>query len=174
MRILNSDNTTQDMNEVPNFTNDLNYCILDYSNQSHVDFFFYPLVYLDTFSSPAVDLQIGNFRIQMPLDWSILIGDKYHGDLEVIAMKYINDRDFSAFSMNPINGYMPKFHKIEMLDWYPDIKWYFPKLKHGHLLCVPLSDQKTTPGKGERGPDCIFFVRETTKLPECLDITKIF
>lgn len=154
------------MNELPDQVDDLRYCVLDYSNQQDVDFFFIPLIFLDVFSRPAADLRIGPYRIQMPLDWSVVISDKDFGFMEIIELKHLNDRDFQVFALNPINGYMPSFHEIEIDNIYPDVTWHMPRLKYGHILAVPLSDGPA--------PPCALFVKDTNKLPETLDITKIF
>jgi hypothetical protein len=166
MRILLPDNISFNMEEVPNQVDDLRYCVLDYSNQADVDFYFIPLIFLDQFPRPAADLQIGNYRIQMPLDWSIIIADKHLGAMEIVELKHLNDRDFDAFVLNPINGYMPQFLEITIQNVFPDVTWNIPKLKRGHILAVPLSD---TPGA-----PCAFFVKDTNKLPDGLDISKVF
>jgi hypothetical protein len=166
MNILTPENTSFSMNRVPNEVDDLRYCVLDYSDQSDVDFYFIPLIFLDQFSRPAADLQLGKYRIQVPLDWSIVIVDKESGAMEILELKSINDRDFTAFALNPINGYMPQFLNIQILNIFPDVNWYFPKLKYGHILAVPVEEGDS--------PLCVYLVREITKLPESLDITKIF
>jgi len=166
MRVLLPDNTSFSMEEVPNQVDDLRYCVLDYSNQADVDFYFIPLIFLDVFPRPAADLQIGKYRIQMPLDWSIIICDKHLGNMEIIELKHLNDRDFEVFALNPINGYMPQFLEITIQNVFPDVTWNIPKLKRGHILAVPLHDGPN--------PPCAFFVKETNKLPDGLDISKIF
>lgn len=166
MNILTPENTSFSMNRVPNEVDDLRYCVLDYSDQSDVDFYFIPLIFLDQFSRPAADLQLGKYRIQVPLDWSIVIVDKESGAMEILELKSINDRDFTAFALNPIDGYMPQFLNIQILNIFPDVNWYFPKLKYGHILAVPVEEGES--------PLCVYLVREITKLPESLDITKIF
>lgn len=160
------ENVSFEMNELPDEVDDLRYCVLDYSNQNDVDFLFFPLVFLDIFPRPAADLKIGNFRVQMPLDWSIVIADKDFGYVEIIDLKHINDRDFTAFVLNPVNSYMPQFLDITIENVFSDVNWHMPHLKHGHLLAVPLSS--------DPNPLCAFFVKDTNKIPESLDITKIF
>ena len=165
MLILTEHNRSLDMTIVPDEVDDLNYCVLDYSNPDDVDFVFLPLVYLDSFSRPAADLRIGKHRLQMPLDWSIVIADKNLGNVEIIELSQLNDRDFDIFGFNPITSTMPQFHDILIEDTFPDIQWYMPKLANGHLLAVPLT--------GGDNPTCAFFVRDTNKLPDSLDITKL-
>jgi len=156
-----------DMEQVPNHvTDDLRYCVLDYSDVKEIDFIFIPLIFLDQFPRPAADLQIGKYRIQMPLDWSIIIADKHLGLMEIVELKHLNDREFDAFVFNPINGYMPQFLDINIQNVFPDVTWNIPKLKRGHILAVPLNDGPE--------PPCAFFVKDTNKLPDGLDISKVF
>jgi hypothetical protein len=153
------------MNDIPDVIDEMNYCVLDYSDHKNVDYMFIPFLYLESFNEPAVDLRIGKYRVQMPMSWSLIIGDKNSGDLEMISLKQINDRDFNAFAMNPLSGYMPEFLDIEIINVFPDVKWYFPKLKYGHIMAIPLQ-------LGDK-PNCVYFTKETHKLPESLDITQI-
>jgi hypothetical protein len=151
---------------IPDEVEDLRYCVLDYSNASDVDFYFIPLIFLDSFPRPSADLQIGKYRIQMPLDWSIVIADKDFGHMEIIELKDLRDRPFEAFIMNPITSYMPDFGEITHVNNFPDVTWTMPKLKFGHILVVPL-EQKVNPA-------CAFFVRDIHRLPDSLDLTKVF
>jgi len=182
LRVLTGENTTFSMNDVPDEVeiNDIRYCVLDYSNQNDVDYLWMPLIFLESFSSPAVDLRIGKYRIQLPLDWSIVIGEKDLGDIEIISLVSINDRAFNAFCFNPLTSYIPEFLEIEIMNVFPDVKWYVPKLKYGHILAVPLRDCTEPPKKDEKGrwleygPQVAFCLRDTNKIPDALDIRKLF
>lgn len=165
MKILTVENKSFDMNMLPDEIDDLRFSILDYSDQTDVDYKFWPLIYAETFSSPAADLKIGDYRIQMPLDWNIVIADKIYGSVEILAIQHLMDKGFSAFGMNPISGFRPEFLPIEVINVFPDVKWCFPQLKYGHLLTVPLSD--------EVGAICCYFVKNTNRLPDELDIGKL-
>lgn len=168
MRVLTPENSAFSMDTISEkISEDIKYCVLDYSNASNgdADFYFLPLIFLDVFPRPAADLQIGPYRIQVPLDWSIMIADKNFGYLEIIELKHLNDRSFDAFVFNPIGSYIPDFHEITMLNIYSDVSWSVPRLKYSHLLAVPLT--------GDDNPPCIYIVKEHSKLPESLDITKI-
>lgn len=166
MRILTNNNKAHAINQIPERVDDIRYCVLDYSNTDDVDYYFLPLIFLESFHSPCIDIKIGPYNIQMPLDWSIIIGDINLGDLEIMPLIYLMDKDFDVFCFNPVQGFMPKFLKIEIVNTWPDVKWYFPKLKNGHLLAVPLEDKTD--------PLCAFFVKETNKLPDVIDIRKLF
>lgn len=167
MLVLQPDNTTYDTNCLPEMLDfDLRFCVLDYSNPQDADFFFLPYFFTEVFPRPSADLKIGPYRVQMPLDWSIIIADKNFGHMEIIELKDLRDRPFEVFVFNPISGYMPEFHEITHLNNFPDVTWNMPKLKYGHILAVPLVATER--------PPCAFFVRDVHRLPESLDITKIF
>jgi hypothetical protein len=166
MKILTENNISYELNQIPETIDDIRYCVLDYSDINNVDYFFLPLVFLESFNSPCVDLRIGNYSLQMPLDWSVIIGDVNSGDLEIMPLIYLNDKDFDVYAFNQISVYMPSFLKLEIVNIWPDVKWYFPKLKNGNLLSVPLSSGDA--------PLCSFFVKDTNKLPEQIDIRKLF
>lgn len=167
MRILTNYNETFELDNIPDMIeDDLRFCVLDYSNQNDVDFVFPPVVFREQFSRPCARLRIGQHYLNVPLDWSIVIADKNSGNLEIIDIKHINDREFQAFALNPISGYMPSFLDLEIADIFSDIVWNVPKMSNGHLLAVPL-----TLGKE---PVTVLLVRDTNKLPDMLDITKIF
>ena len=168
MRILTVDNKPYSMNNIPSqieASEDIRYCVLDYCNPKNVDYIFIPLLFLDTFNVPSANLRIGPYMIQVPMDWHIVIADKNGGDLEVIELKHLNGRDFQAFAINPVSGFMPEFYDISIMDLFPDMTWYFPKMKYGHLLAVPLSNKPGSP--------CIFLVKDAGKIPEVLDITQM-
>jgi hypothetical protein len=174
MQILTVENKSYSMNDIPDYLDeehlldslrDIRYCVLDYSDLKNIDYVFIPLLFAESFNSSAVDLRIGDYRIQLPIDWSVVIGDKHSGELEVIELKKLNDRAFQVFGLNPISGYMPNFFDIEIINVYPDVKWFFPKLKFGHLLAVPLSNDPK--------PICIYAIKEISKIPDQLDITQM-
>ena len=165
MRILTTENTTYNLNQIPDAIDDIRYCVLDYSDQSDVDYYFMPLIFLESFNSPCVDIRIGKYNIQMPLDWSVIIGDINLGDLEIMPLIYLNDKDFDVFTYNPISGYMPNYLKFEILNIWPDVKWYFPKMKNGQLLTVPLGN--------EVSPLCAYFVKEISRQSEVIQLDKL-
>lgn len=154
------------MNEIPDEVDDLRFAILDNSDPKDPDYFFIPLIFLESFNSPALVLKIGNSVIKMPADWQVLIGEEDIGDLEVIPLTSINDRGFSVYTYNPLSSYRPEFLNIEIVDIYQDVKWYFPKLRPGQLLAVPLR-----PGDN---PPCAYFVKDISRQSEIVDYGKIW
>ena len=167
MRILTLENRAFDLNELPEeVSEDARFSVLDNSDAKNPDFFFQPLIFLESFNSPAILMKIGNHEIQMPLDWSILVGDSDCGsDPEVLPLTSINERGCEAFAMNPLKGYRCEFLPIEILNIYQDVRWYFPKMKNGQLLTVPLSD--------EENPPCAYFVKEISRQSEVVELASL-
>lgn len=165
MRILTLENTSYEMTEVPDEVEDLRFCVFDNSNPKDPDYFFIPLIFLESFNSAALVLRIGEDIIRMPVDWQILIGEPDLGDLEVVSLTSINDRGFNVFTFSPLSGFSPEFKPVEVIDIYQDVKWYFPKLKPGQMLAVPLKENA-------KGPMCAFFVKDITRQSEIVDYSK--
>lgn len=166
MRILTLENTYYNLETLPDEIDDLRFAILDNSNPNNVDYHYIPLIFLESFSGPALVLRVGDTAIKMPVDWQILIGEKEHGDLETLPLTSVNDRGFSAFEFNPLSGFRPDFLPIEIIDIYHDVTWYAPRLKNGQFLCVPIDD-------GPK-PRCIYFVKEISRNCEIVDYKQAF
>ena len=165
MRILTLENTAYELNEIPDEVEDLRFAVLDNSDPRNPDYFFIPLIFLESFNSPALVLKIGENIIKMPVEWNILIGESEMGDLEVVPLTSINDRGFSVFCFNPITSFSPKFEQVEIIDIYQDVKWYFPKLKPGQLLAIPLEADVEK-------PFCAYFVKDISRQSEIVDYGK--
>lgn len=166
MRILLLDDNSYNLETLPEEIDDLRFAILDNSNPNNVDYFYIPLIFLESFNSPALVLQIGDRTIKMPVDWQILIGEKDHGDLETLPLSSLNDRGFSAFQFNPLSSFNPNFLPIEITDIYNDVTWYAPRLRNGQFLCVPIEDGPS--------PRCVYFVKEISRNCEIVDYSMAF
>jgi len=166
MRILLLDNVSYNLETLPEEIDDLRFSILDNSNPQNVDYYFIPLIFLESFNSPALVLKVGNKTIKMPVDWQVLIGEKDHGDLETLPLSSLNDRGFSAFEFNPLSSYSPTFQPIEIIDIWNDVTWYAPRLRNGQFLSVPIED-------GPK-PKCIYFVKEISRNCEIVDYNQAF
>ena len=150
-RILTLENKAFNLNELPDeVEEDARFSVLDNSDASYPDFYFMPLIFLESFNSPAILMNIGGYEIQMPLDWCMLVGDSDCGtDPEVLPLTSINERGFEAFVINI----------------YQDVRWYFPKMKNGQLLSVPLHDG--------HNPLCAYFVKEISRQSEQLELANL-
>jgi hypothetical protein len=125
-----------------------------------------PLIFLESFNSPAIVLNIGGNEIAMPLDWCIAVGDSQSAcDIEILPLTSLNDRGFEALCFNPLSSFRVEFKPIEIVNVYNDVKWYFPKMKNGQLLSVPLNMSSK--------PDCCYFVKEVSRQSELIDLSKL-
>jgi hypothetical protein len=165
MRILTlDDNAHYDLDQLPDEIVDMRFAILDNSDPNNPDYHYIPLIFLESFTAPALVLQIGKHRIKMPIDWQILIGEPDLGDLEMLPLTSINDRGFSVFEFNPLSSFRPSFPRIEIVDVYQEVSWYAPKLKNGQMLCVPLNDDPE--------PECVYFVKDISRNCEVVNYQK--
>jgi len=167
MRIMTLDNKSFNLNALPDEVDDtMRFGVLDNSNPQDPDFFFVPLIFLESFNSPAVVLSINGYEVTMPLDWCIAVGCSEAGsDLEVLPLTSLNERGFEAFLFNPLKSFKAEFGTIEIINFYNDVKWYFPKMKNGQLLSVPIKD-------GDN-PLCAYFVKDISRQCEIIDFGKL-
>lgn len=167
MYILTLDDQSFDLSKISeDMEEDIRFSVLDNNNPSDPDFFFIPLVFLESFNSPAIELDIGGNRIAMPVDWSIVVGDSHCGtEIEVLPLTSLNDRGFEAFLYNPLSSFKHHYATIEIVNVYNDVKWYFPKMKPNQLLTTPLHDGKK--------PTCAFFTKEISRQSEIIDYFKL-
>ena len=167
MKILTVENTPYDLDKMPHtVSDDMAFSVLDNSNPKEPDFFFLPLIYIESFNAPAIVLDIGGKEITMPLDWSIAVGDNEDSNtVEVVPLTSIADRGFSAFIFNPLTGFKADFFEVNVINFYNDVKWYFPKIKNNQLLSIPLTNTKK--------PDCAFFVKDISRQCESIEYTSL-
>jgi|SRR6056300_210941 hypothetical protein len=167
MRILTLENKCFNLDDLPDqIEDDVRFSVLDNSDPKNPDFFFIPLIFLESFSAPAMVLNIGGKEITMPVDWSIAVGCSESGnDLEILPLTSINDRGFEAFLFNPLTSFKTDFSHISIENFYTDVKWYFPKMKNGQLLSVPITD-------GDN-PLCAFFVKDISRQCEVIEYSNL-
>ena len=96
MKILKTDNTPFNLYKVPETGDDIQYCVLDTNNNKNIDFFFIPLIFMETFNAPSMVMEVGEHTIQMPIDWSVMVIEKELGLCEMVPFTSINDRGFEA------------------------------------------------------------------------------
>ena len=167
MRILTIENECYMLNNLPDqIEEDIRFSVLDNSNSDDPDFYFIPLIFLESFSAPAIVMEINGKEIMMPIDWHIAVGDsETNNDLEILPLTSLNDRGFEAFLFNPIKSYKADYAEVKILNFYNDVKWYFPKIKNGHLLSVPITEGKN--------PLCAFFVKDISRQSETIDYSQL-
>ena len=167
MQILTLDNKAFSLNNLPDEVDDsTRFAVLDNSDPKEPDFFFMPLIFLESFNAPAMVLRIGDDEVTMPIDWCIAVGDSTSAcDIEVLPLTSLNDRGFEALIFNPLSSFRVEFKPIQIVNFYNDVKWYFPKMKNGQLLAVPIDD-------GDK-PDCAYFVKEISRQSEIIHLDRL-
>ena len=166
MRILTLENKAYNLDTLPDEVDDMRFAILNNSDPSDPDYHFIPLIFLESFSAPAIVMEINGNEIMMPIDWHIAVGDsETNNDLEILPLTSLNDRGFQAFLFNPVKSYKADYAEVKILNFYNDVKWYFPKMKNGQLLTVPLSEG--------HNPQCAYFVKDISRQMELIDYGKL-
>ena len=162
MLILTNDNRTFDLNHIGQvLAEPVYYSVFDFSDKTNSDFYFRPLCMTENFNNVSIELQIGQHKLLLPQEWSIVCGDPTIGEMELIPVHEINTREFHVFVKNPIKtDLLPKFLPIKPIDLFTDINWTLPRLGFHNFLLVPLHS-------GE-APDCVFIINEAEqkKIPQ--------
>ena len=141
MKILTVENDVYEIDQVPDEVDDIRFGVFDTSDPDWMDYYFLPL---------------------MPMDWSIAITDEDLTGIEVIPLTSLNNRGFLTATLNPLSGKILECHEVKITNIFQDVKWFFPKLKNGHMLLAPLEDKAD--------PRCAMFVKEANKIPAEIDI----
>ena len=142
MLLLTTDNIPYECELALSQNDNINFMVLDYSNSNDADFFSNKLLFLERFTNSVITLQIGNAIVNVPGEWYIAIGESEIGDVELIPISSIINRGFSAFAFNPINGFMPSFVPIDVINILPDGDFIVPKLESNTLLAIPFTSDK--------------------------------
>ena len=166
MKILTAENKTYNLDFIPDEIEDIRYCVFDCTDPKNMDYYFYPLIFLESFYAPAVVLEIGNKTIEIPLDWSMVVCDEDFTEIEIVPISSLNDRGFCTIPYNPLRHMAPSPVEVNIVNVYAEVKWFFPKIKDGVLLPIPIED-------GDR-PRCVLFVKERNKIPSTLEIADLF
>ena len=165
MKILTTENTSYNLDKVPETADEVQYCVLDTNNPKNIDFFFVPLIFMETFNAPSMIMEVGKNTVQMPVDWSVLVVERELGICEMVPLTSLNDRGFEVLTINPLTHKMLQSEEVKIINVFQEVKWYFPKLKNGHILTMPLNAGKK--------PQCIFFVKELNQIPDQISVGDI-
>lgn len=156
MKILTVENKPYELDTVPDIIDDVRYCVLDATDKEEIDFYFLPLIFLESFHAPAICLKIGEYKINVPMDWSVLICDEEFSAIEVFPLASLTNKGYNVVCLNPLSNSNFKSEEVYITNIYQDVKWFFPKLRNGHLLAIPIEDKPN--------PRCVFFVKEANKI----------
>ena len=57
------------------------------------------------------------------------------------------------------------FEEVNVVNFYNEVKWYFPKMKNNQLISTPLTNGKQ--------PSCAFFVKDISRQCESIEYTQL-
>ena len=168
MKILTLENQSLDLNTLPDqIEEDIRFSVLDNSDPANPDFFFIPLIFLESFSSPSVVLDVGGYELQMPIDWNIAVGCSDSGnDIEVLPLTTQSSTPSLVVKVNPMTSFKPDFTPVKVINYYNDVKWYFPKVRNAQLLSIPVEEKNE--------PMCAFFIKDITRQTEVIKYGELF
>lgn len=133
----------------------------DIKQHKETDIVFPKLLYVEDYLGPALDCDIGGYRVMLPLSWFICIGDEDVSEVESIPITSLNARDFSAIVTNPIDGFRHYFMEVRIYNVLTEYEWVLPKIKNGQSIAVPINNN-------ENNPLCVFLSHSLTKIPPSL------
>lgn len=67
MLILTEENLSYNLDRIPDEVDDVRYCVLDCSSQRETDFYWLPLIFLESFNAPAVVLDMDHTKCKCRL-----------------------------------------------------------------------------------------------------------
>lgn len=169
MLILDENNKMVDIDQVSK-NREVYYAVLDFSKPRSPDYFFKPIIFIDTYTSPAAMLQVGPYTTLVPFRWSVVV--TYADIAELVAVEDIVSKDHDAFCVNPITSYMPDRLPIRYKGSL-DVSWSYPTLGKSDMLVLPVGEAPTRPGDREKGPTCIL-AGERIKIPETIDLSLLW
>ena len=160
MNILTPENYAFEMDQVTDTEPDALFCVLDLSDLENTDFYFKHIWNTVSFNSMSAELQIGENKIQVPLNWQILLGDEETGMVEMCTIEnLLNMKEPCAYVYNPVRSLYAKFEPVKVLHVFTvAIKYQIPYLNKKNLLAVPM--------KTGFNPPCAFFADENEKIQD--------
>lgn len=158
MLILDENNRVLDTHKIDK---SCRFSVLRLKDPKNPDFFFEKLDVIEEFTSHTMQVKVGQFDLYVPFHWSILCMDNEY--VQTMPLYEFNGRDFTAFCLNPIDGFMPYNLPVRLEDVYPPSTWSAPPINDKDLLCVPIGTPREAKHKG---PLCVYLS------PHKLDISK--
>ena len=167
MNILTVDNNPYNLVYLPKEVDNFYFGIFEANKKKKIKDHYFPLLtYLESYSYPALVLNIGNKKIKLPMDWHILITDENFYDIEIMKLTSLNNRGFCSLVYNPISDIVPEAIPIKIVDVYNEIQWYPPKLREASFLVMPIEEKAN--------PKCILCTNDTTNIDKKLGCVDIF
>ncbi len=141
------------------------------------DYFFKKLFLFQKYEYPLVELNVGNYKVSLPLNWKILVCYPEHKEAELVPIEELVNFEHQAFMFNPFkdNMYSSVPVKVESIC-DNNITWFVPKLVNKNILILPLGNKTQWKSKTigdkviEKYPECIFVADDTEKFNEIFSL----
>lgn len=163
MKILTVEKKILDLTTIDDEIPETQFTVVDLGSDAKsyegADVLFPRLIYVEDYTGPAIECDVGKYRVVLPLAWHIFIGEENLSEVELIPITALNARDFSAIITNPIDGFRHYFNTVRVRSFYPEYDWVLPKIKNGQALAIPLNDD-------EKNPLCLYVTHSTSKIPQ--------
>lgn len=160
MQILNEDNQILDTDKI---SKSCHYSVLRFKDAKNPDFFFTKLDHIEEFTSPTMKVDIGGHTSFIPFHWSILCTDQEY--IHTIPLYEFSGRQFDAFCINPIDGFIPYYLPVRMVEVYQATTWSCPPLHDKDLLVMPIGYRPNNT-QADKGPICVILT------PHKIDINR--
>lgn len=135
MLVLDDTNSTMILDDVfaPTITNHI--WVLDLNL---MDFTLAPLLVLEEIVAPTMELMVCGFKFTLPTKWNMLVVDSDTMQLDVVEVKKLPGKQFSAFLYGPAAN-RHELATITATDYFPNHYNVGPSLNRHHMLCHPVS-----------------------------------
>lgn len=182
MRILTPENQPFSVDQIVEGINRQKYCVLDLSDPEDIDYRYQPCLLFNEYEYPAVELRIGPYTLEVPMNWRILTGDSEYGDLEIVDIDELTNFEYQAFVFNPFKSFQPKFMPVSIQNSYTSMtKWFVPKLQKKHVLGVPLGIEREWPSATDfvtqerhAYPECVWLIDDIDRMSQSICIKDVF
>lgn len=104
-----------------------------------MDFTLTPLLMLEEQRCSAVQTIIGTEHVTIPSSWKVMIYDSDTSELDVIDIKDVAGRDFTAFGYGPMRA-IPKPLPIKVVGHVDDFTFVVPSKHKQQMWCLPIDD----------------------------------
>jgi hypothetical protein len=172
MLILTEHNSPLETDGIADSTG-VHFCVLDFSKQKNPDYYFEPMIYVETFATHITVLSVGPFQVTLPFSWCILVGE-LGKPVEYVSIEDILSRDLSAFCINPISGFSPIYLPIRLEEPRRNVSLSMPPVKQHQLLVLPIGYERNSEGERKEGPLCIMASDRKAKIIDSMDASLLW
>lgn len=102
-----------------------------------LDFTLAPILAIEEISWPSIQIVIRGFEFILPATWNILVCDHETSQLDVVELKDVAGKEFTALVHGPRKA-TPISSSITVTNYYSEHKNIAPSLNKHQMLCHPI------------------------------------